>query len=66
MGPLSVGVVEALRRLRVRCEPNEWGIEFDCTFTGFREPLEEPRHYVREQGRIIFDTTRLARTGNWV
>jgi hypothetical protein len=65
VGPLSVEVVEALRSLRVRCEPNEWGIEFDCTFTGFHEPLEEPRHYVREQGRIIFDTTRLAQTGNW-
>ena len=34
VGPLSVDVVEALKRLRVRCEPNEWGIEFDCTFTG--------------------------------
>ena len=65
VGPISVDVVEALRRLRVRVEPNEWGIEFDCTFTGTHEPLEEPRHYVRENGRIIFDTTRLAQTGNW-
>ncbi len=65
VGPLSVEVVEALKQLRVRCEPNEWGIEFDCLFTGAHEPFEEPRHYVREQGRIIFDTTRLAQTGTW-
>ena len=65
VGPISVDVVEALKRLRVRCEPNEWGIEFDCTFTGRHEAFEEPRHYVREQGRIIFDTTRLAQTGVW-
>ena len=65
VGPLSIDIVEPLRRLRVRCEPNEWGIEFDCTFTGTHEPLEEPRHSVREQGRVIFDTTRLAQTGNW-
>ena len=65
VGPLSVEVVEALKTLRVRCAPNEWGVEFDATFTGTHEPFEEPRHYVREQGRIIFDTTRLAQTGNW-
>lgn len=65
VGPISVDIVEPLRQLRVRCEPNEWGIELDCTFTGTHAPLEEPRHYVREQGRIIFDTTRLAQTGNW-
>jgi hypothetical protein len=65
VGPISVDVVEALKRLRVRCEPNEWGIEFDATFTGSHEPFEEPRHYIRENGRIIFDTTRLAQTGVW-
>ncbi|MEO6124428.1 MAG: hypothetical protein ABIR32_12020 [Ilumatobacteraceae bacterium] len=65
VGPISVDVVEALKTLRVRCEPNEWGIEFDCTFTGAHEPFEEPRHSVREQGRVIFDTTRLAQTGTW-
>jgi hypothetical protein len=65
VGPISVDVVQALKQLRVTCEPNEWGLEFDCTFTGAHAPIEEPRHYVRENGRIIFDTTRLAQTGRW-
>ena len=65
VGPLGVEVVEALKKLRVRCEPNDWGITFDATFTGAHEPFEEPRHYVRENGRIIFDTTRLAQLGGW-
>jgi len=65
VGPIGIEVVEALKRLRVRCGPNEWGVELDATFTGSHHPFEEPRHYVREQGRIIFDTTRLAQTGVW-
>ena len=65
VGPLSVEVIEGLKRLRVVCEPNEWGITIDATWTGAHAPFEEPRHYIRENGRAIFDTTRLAQLGGW-
>ena len=65
VGPLSIEVLEPLHRLRLRCEPNDWGIELDATFTGSVPAHEEPRHYVRQHGRVIFDSMRLAQTGGW-
>jgi hypothetical protein len=65
VGPFTIDVLEPLSRLRVRCAPNEWGIEIDAVWTGQCAPVEEPRHYIREHGRVIFDTVRLAQTGRW-
>ena len=65
VGPLSVEVVEPLRRLRVRCAPNEWGVDLDATWTGSMPVHAEPRHHLREHGRLIFDTFRMAQTGGW-
>lgn len=65
VGPLSIEVIEPLRKLRVRCNDNEWGISLDATWTGSMPAFEEPRHYIREHGRTIFDTCRLAQTGDW-
>jgi hypothetical protein len=42
VGPLGVEVLEGLKRLRVWCDPNEWGLDFDLTFDGFVPALEEP------------------------
>ena len=65
VGPLSVEVVDPLRKLRLRCEPNEWGIELDAVWNGAIPAQEEPRHYVRQHGRVTFDSMRLAQTGGW-
>jgi hypothetical protein len=65
IGPLSVEVVEGLKVLRVRCAPNEWGIEADLTFRGVVEALEEPRTFSRQYGRVIQDVTRYAQVGTW-
>jgi hypothetical protein len=65
VGPLSIEVLEPLRRLAVRCAPNEWGIELDAVWTGAMPAHEEPRHQLREHGRLVFDTCRLAQTGGW-
>jgi hypothetical protein len=65
VGPLSIEVIEGLRKLRIRCEPNEWGIEADLTFTGSVAALEEPRTFVRQYGRVIQDVTRYAQVGTW-
>lgn len=65
VGPLHIEVLEPLHKLRVVAEDNEWGITLDAVWTGACPAIEEPRHYIREHGRTIFDTMRLAQTGGW-
>lgn len=65
VGPFRVEVLEGLRRLRVTLAPNEWDLDFDLTFEGGIPATREPRHLVRQQGRVVFDSVRLAQTGRW-
>jgi hypothetical protein len=65
VGPIRIEVIEPLKKLRVICEPNEHGLAIDAVWTGAIPAIEEPRHYIREHGRVIFDTVRLAQTGGW-
>ncbi len=65
VGPIRIEVIEGLKRLRVVCEPNEWGIEADLVWEGHIPAHLEERHFQREFGRAIFDTSRLAQTGVW-
>jgi hypothetical protein len=65
VGPLRVEVLEGLKRLRVVLEPNEFGLEFDLTFTGGIPAHLENRHFLRWQERTVFDSMRLAQTGTW-
>lgn len=65
VGPFRIEVIEGLRRLRVVLEPNEWGLDFDLTFAGAVPATLEPRHLMRQHGRTIVDTSRLAQTGSW-
>ena len=65
VGPLGVEVIEGLKKLRITCDGNEWGIAADLTFTGVVEALEEPRTFSRRHGRVIQDVTRYAQIGVW-
>ena len=65
VGPLSVEVVEGLRKLRVRCAPNEWGVSFDLLFEGTVPALEEPKSFNRSRARITQDVSRYAQVGCW-
>jgi hypothetical protein len=65
VGPLGVEVIQGLMKLRIRVEPNEWGIDADLTFTGVVEALEEPHTFSRRYGRVIQDVTRYAQIGVW-
>lgn len=65
IGPFRVEVVEGLKRLRVVLEPNEHGLSFDLSWTGTIPATLEPRHFVRWQERVMFDSVRLAQTGRW-
>jgi hypothetical protein len=65
VGPFRIEVIEGLRRLRVVLEPNEHGLEFDLTWEGVIPAQAEPRHFMRQQERVVFDSVRLAQTGRW-
>ncbi|MFP6641723.1 MAG: hypothetical protein VCC04_15870 [Myxococcota bacterium] len=66
VGPLGVEVIEGLKKIRVFCEPNEWGLAFDLTFEGTVPALEEPRTFQRfPHGRVHMDTSRYSQVGLW-
>jgi hypothetical protein len=65
VGPFRVEVIEGLRSLRVVLEQNDHGLEFDLCWEGAITAQAEPRHFMRQQERVIFDSVRLAQTGRW-
>ncbi|MFQ5667765.1 MAG: hypothetical protein ACE5I7_15235 [Candidatus Binatia bacterium] len=65
VGPIRVEVVEPLQRLRLRVEPNQWGLTADLLFTNRAPALEEPRFLYRLGRRTIMDYTRLTQHGTW-
>ena len=65
VGPMRIEVLEGLQKLRVIVEDNDSGISMDVTFDGVHHPHLEPRHFIRKQGRVLFDTMRYAQMGRW-
>ncbi|WP_206185125.1 hypothetical protein [Thermoactinospora rubra] len=65
VGPFRVEVLEGLKRLRVVLEPTEHGLSFDLAWEGTIPATLEPRHFLRWQERVVFDSLRLAQTGRW-
>jgi hypothetical protein len=65
VGPFRVEVIEGLKKLRVVLEPNPHDLEFDLTWEGAIPAHVEPRHFIRMQERVIFDSVRIAQTGHW-
>jgi hypothetical protein len=65
VGPISVEVIEPLKKLRVVCEPTEHTVAMDLTWDHFGPAVAEPAHFVRNNGRVVFDTQRLAQMGSW-
>src|SRR4026209_1525291 len=65
VGPFRVEVIEGLRRVRVILEPSEHSLAFDLTWEGAIPAFEEPRHFIRKYGRVLFDSKRFAQTGCW-
>jgi hypothetical protein len=65
VGPFRIEVLEPLRRLRFVLEPNEHALSFDLHWQGAMPAWQEPRHFIRRNGRVLFDTSRFAQTGCW-
>jgi hypothetical protein len=66
VGPITVEVVEPLKKLRLVVAPNESGIEADLVFTNTTAAMQEPR-FTRVAGgsRVVMDYTRLTQFGAW-
>jgi len=65
VGPFRVEVLEPLHRVRVIADASEHPMAFDLTWTGAIPAFEEPQHFVRAHGRVLFDSHRFAQTGYW-
>jgi len=65
VGPITVEVVEPLRRLRLGVAAPEHGLEADLLFHARSLPLEEPRFTRHDGGRVVMDLTRLTQFGSW-
>jgi hypothetical protein len=63
VGPISVEVVEPLRRLRLRVDDRKHGVRADLLFTGRARVLEEPRFTHRIGPRTFMDLTRMTQNG---
>ncbi len=65
VGPLTLEVVEELRSIRIRIEPNDTGIECALVFRSRTPALEEDRTTMRQGERIQVDMTRFTQFGTW-
>ena len=64
VGPLSVDIVEPLKRIHLKLTETE-GIALDVQFTGRAFPIEEPRFTYRQGPRMLMDCTRMTQNGHW-
>ncbi len=65
VGPLSIEVVEPLRIIRVRLEPNETGIECDLVFRATTVATQEPKNVMYDDTHLIMENTRFTQFGRW-
>ena len=65
VGPITVEIVEPLRRLRVTVDDAESGFRADLLFTARCPLFEEPHYLWAPSHRTIFDITRLTQNGTW-
>lgn len=66
VGPISVEVIEGLRRLHLTADPqSETGIGLDAVWTPAVPAFLEARHRNRKGPRIVTETSRFFQTGFW-
>lgn len=65
VGPISIEVLEPMRRLRLRVAENEHDLHADLEFDARSVAIEEPRFQRRSGSRIVMDSTRFTQFGRW-
>jgi hypothetical protein len=58
IGPMSITILEGLKRHRLLLEQNDSGLSFDLEFIGTMNPHEEEPHFRRRNGRISENMAR--------
>ncbi len=65
VGPISIEVLEGLRRLHLRSTGTDAPVELDVTWDAAVPAFLEARHVNRRAARLTTDTARFAQTGFW-
>src|SRR3569623_1597835 len=65
VGPISIEVIEPLKRLRVQVDENPHGVRADVVFNARAAAVEEPRFTYRQGPRTLLDYTRLTQNGSY-
>jgi hypothetical protein len=65
VGPLTVRILEPLRRVQVILEPNETGVACELIFSARSIAAEEPKSVLHDDGRLIMHTSRFTQFGSW-
>ncbi|GAB3319162.1 hypothetical protein [Haliea atlantica] len=66
VGPIRIEVIKGLERVRFIVEERPGQpLAMDITWEGAIPAYQEPRHYIRKHGRVLFDSMRFAQTGCW-
>lgn len=63
IGPLSIEVLEGLKRFRMVLDDNPSGIGFDITWSASMNPHEEEHDFRRSNGRVVQDISRFDQVG---
>ncbi len=63
VGPISIEVVEPLKKLMLKIDENESGITAELMFEARVAPVEEPRFIRRNGPQTMFDYTRMTQNG---
>jgi hypothetical protein len=65
VGPITIEVIEPLKRLRLVIDAPAQGMFADLVFEGRAFPLQEPRFIQRIGPRVMSDYTRMTQNGRW-
>lgn len=69
LGPLSIEVLEPLKKVRLQLKPGDYASSFDIVWTAVLPPHEEGRHMTRVDGRTVRDHIRFdqfANASGWI
>ena len=65
VGPITIEIIEPMRRNRVVVNAPDHGIRADLEFLRRTAPVEEPRQSMHDGERIFMDVTRATQMGTW-
>ncbi len=66
VGPISVQVIEPLKKVRLKVAKNEWGVTADLLMEVRSLPSEEPHFFRRDENNaVVMDYTRFTQHCTW-